>query len=961
MISSGSTLSIGAGNDDGDDNGDDDDFDDVDDIGFGRRRLSSIAHLQVSLSSSAGNQHTISTSSMYVILVSVGTDASGAGLDVTISSIIFDLGMTSFSTAVKVDSPSSLTMSGCVIQNAGDGSKGIYSTGTAIVSQTIFQYFAFYTTGIDATPCAHKSITIRDSLFSNFTADASTSDGFPEGESNGIAYNGSFSGTSLSVLSSNFTSFRGTGLYVSSSMGGPIHIHGSRFTNMNNKGMAYGGAMLVGPGEGKANTTVDSCYFSSNTALKKGGAITFRGHGTAIVKNSFFVNNFSPLGGALATEDLDELIMQDTIFDGNRGTIYNSGNNEVELGGNGGTLALVGGSTTIIRCTFTNSVSARIGGVIFAEPDLLIIKSSTFDSASAISGGMLALFCGTTVIEQTSFKSGVASSYGGGIYLPASPPSFARDDPSIISISQTSFEGCESVLGGAGYIEANVATLIDQSDFVSCNASEAGGALYFADAAVSIKSSTFQACTTKETGGAIASVGGMMNMTNSSFISCEVSVKEVTSICLKLEMTDIFGDGWNGAQMYVVTKEYSSFLGARGLDLTQSLFEDDYEDGYINKTSTTVVRIEKNYTNVYLEEGFADVTTLCFDASVGSEYALLVTEPEGAYSFESDFSLKSEDGLTSYVEHGVFGRVYTFKPFGESDVCAGYGGGALHLSGGLIGSMRMCSFQGCRATNGNGGSLAVISSSVLVGEQTSLAIADSTFGSSVSTYYGSILYSAISPVAIENSQVLPAASLSSLTSDFFNSGGTMTCTSTCGFGYFGNCTAVDDCFSCLPGVCTACPAGTYLSSTGAVAASACASCAAGTVSSEGATSCSTCQAGAFATSSSDDSDGFGVASGGVACAICPAGRISEAKGRTECSACTFGYSSYSNGTTCYVCPRGTYAKLEGSSLCSNCAAGTIAHSTGSSACTTCTSPTTSESGSWACDECEVGSCFSHLG
>ena len=108
------------------------------------------------------------------------------------------------------------------------------------------------------------------------------------------------------------------------------------------------------------------------------------------------------------------------------------------------------------------------------------------------------------------------------------------------------------------------------------------------------------------------------------------------------------------------------------------------------------------------------------------------------------------------------------------------------------------SFDGCSTTNANGGSIAIISDTPLEADQTVVIVANSTFGKSKSSHYGAITFASLSNASLTNIEITAKDDdIESLSGVFFMSGGLMTCVSTCPPGSFGNCSAVDECFSCL--------------------------------------------------------------------------------------------------------------------------------------------------------------------
>ena len=132
-----------------------------------------------------------------------------------------------------------------------------------------------------------------------------------------------------------------------------------------------------------------------------------------------------------------------------------------------------------------------------------------------------------------------------------------------------------------------------------------------------------------------------------------------------------------------------------------------------------------------------------------------------------------------------------------------------------------CTFTGSKAIYSNGGAIYVASASTNAQLQTTLNVDRSRFLSASATYYGSVIYSAISQVNFKNSYLDPSGVFESEDSTFFFSGGTSQCISGAPEGMFGSCTQADDCWSCELDVQEPCPPGTYASAPGTTTASEC--------------------------------------------------------------------------------------------------------------------------------------------
>lgn len=129
----------------------------------------------------------------------------------------------------------------------------------------------------------------------------------------------------------------------------------------------------------------------------------------------------------------------------------------------------------------------------------------------------------------------------------------------------------------------------------------------------------------------------------------------------------------------------------------------------------------------------------------------------------------------------------------------------MHISASATVTVEKSTFAGCSTTNANGGSMTIISDTPLVTDQTVVTVSDTTFGESKSSHYGAVTFASLSKATLTNIEITAEDDdIESLSGVFFNSGGSMSCVSTCPAGSFGNCTAVDDCFSCRIDECTNC-------------------------------------------------------------------------------------------------------------------------------------------------------------
>lgn len=126
--------------------------------------------------------------------------------------------------------------------------------------------------------------------------------------------------------------------------------------------------------------------------------------------------------------------------------------------------------------------------------------------------------------------------------------------------------------------------------------------------------------------------------------------------------------------------------------------------------------------------------------------------------------------------------------------------------------------------------------------------------------------------------------------------------------------------------CQPCPAGTFSTTRGALAADSCRACAVGSFSAaEGSTRCWSCVPGMFQAET-----------GGSACALCGVGSFQDGYGSSSCEWCHPGsYMDSGGGSACHLCPAGLYSAQSGSHSCQACNGTTQFSSAGDTACYSC--------------------------
>jgi predicted outer membrane repeat protein len=200
----------------------------------------------------------------------------------------------------------------------------------------------------------------------------------------------------------------------------------------------YGGALYVRDGEVQIFNTV----FDANTAAELGpdvggGALSLQGVLSATIVGSTFVNGVASNGGAIESLNSDFSVYNST-FSNNTATgngansndaskcsvVATNGQNQVGSGGNGGAVAIDGGSDgthTFCGVTFTNNHAGAqaLGGALGRTPDdamqTTVFDRCLFDSNQATQGGGGALYLhnSTLQITGTTFRTNVAQGCGG--------------------------------------------------------------------------------------------------------------------------------------------------------------------------------------------------------------------------------------------------------------------------------------------------------------------------------------------------------------------------------------------------------------------------------------------------------------------------------------------------------------------------------------------------------------------
>jgi hypothetical protein len=184
-----------------------------------------------------------------------------------------------------------------------------------------------------------------------------------------------------------------------------------------------------------ANTIVTRVKFTGCTAQREGGAIF--AEASLTVRDSTFIDNQArsinggtAAGGAISKMGTGNLIIEDSLFDGNMAWVLGNGGSSY-----GGAVALNSSSTAnrCIRCRFVDNESRRMTGLpILGNP-------------SVYAGGAFFVQMGNLRVEDSVFRNGYAQSHGGAI---------ASYSPDALSIINTTISGNYSRAGGGGVVDA---------------------------------------------------------------------------------------------------------------------------------------------------------------------------------------------------------------------------------------------------------------------------------------------------------------------------------------------------------------------------------------------------------------------------------------------------------------------------------------------------------------------------
>ncbi|HEY3359182.1 MAG TPA: right-handed parallel beta-helix repeat-containing protein [Polyangia bacterium] len=247
----------------------------------------------------------------------------------------------------------------------------------------------------------------------------------------------------------------------------------------NTTSTAQGGGAIFQDG---GSLTVIDCTFRDNQCAAtgqdvSGGAINGQGIGTLVIQGSVFAGNRGSNGGAVGTQAEDVTIVNTTFSDNAAtGTGGNPGN-----GGDGGALSYDGAHNSLTLCgaTFTGNHANAAGGAVFRvgyNDEVVAIDRCIFDgnSVDPDSGNAAGLYLehvtidmsGTTIANNTGH-------YGGGIWIGQS---------AIAHLTNVTIAN-NTAAGGGGVWFANGVT----GTFLNCTiAGNVGDGLFGGDTGVAL-------------------------------------------------------------------------------------------------------------------------------------------------------------------------------------------------------------------------------------------------------------------------------------------------------------------------------------------------------------------------------------------------------------------------------------------------------------------------------------------
>jgi predicted outer membrane repeat protein len=198
---------------------------------------------------------------------------------------------------------------------------------------------------------------------------------------------------------------------------------------------------------GGMHATMSGGRFENNTA-RMGVAVL--GGSRLTIRNTHFVDN-RMCKGVLYGFPKSEMNVQGAVFEDNR------------AGDHGGAVYMDTCTAEFSSCDFTRNMAGEDGGAFHVKHSTLVVSGSTCSNNTAPTGGALAVYNSTVVINDTSvFKLNRACSVqslapgGGDNYYKLGVAGAIFSETSVVSISDTEFSENKAIMvGGEHYAVGN--------------------------------------------------------------------------------------------------------------------------------------------------------------------------------------------------------------------------------------------------------------------------------------------------------------------------------------------------------------------------------------------------------------------------------------------------------------------------------------------------------------------------
>lgn len=449
----------------------------------------------------------------------------------------------------SIQSGSVVTISGLTIENGSSGNgAGIYNNGNLTVdSSTIYNNAVG---GSGGAIFNDNVLTLTNSSLISNSAELM----------GGGLYNQTGDQVHIvnNLIISNTTPGRGGGYYnagtvvaISTTLQGNLSTEsasssGGGVFNAGNSTLALTANTFIGNSgkNGGAITNdgvmdIDVSTFETNTTSTNGGGIF--NTNTAVVSNSRFNGNSAPGEGGAIYNLSGGVTLQDSTFVTNtalRGGALSNNAVVTVTGGmfdnNAGAEALGGGAfynqgtAAISGTTFVRNVAGPGAGVLNATA--LSLDHVTFTGNTSLSSGGGLYNIGVMTVTAGLFNGNVAVSNGGGIYNTSggvfavqkalfitntAPVGGAISNDSSLTVTESTFDGNVSSLGGGGVFNSGTATVV--SSTLVRNEGGNGGA-FLSSGTLSVDSSTLVSNTVSGAGAGIFSTN-VLTLTYSTLVS----------------------------------------------------------------------------------------------------------------------------------------------------------------------------------------------------------------------------------------------------------------------------------------------------------------------------------------------------------------------------------------------------------------------------------------------------------